>query len=222
MWVKIDDGLPDHPKVLEAAAIIGTQRYGHVRVLATFLHILTYCAKHLTGGVFPSHAVGLLGDRNPSIVLRALVAVELLERHERGYRVHDWLDHNPDPVRVKEARAAEARRKREARARLSGRTSARPSGRTLADASSGHAPDENRDPVPSRPVRSDQEQRTAPHRVAVRLAHTVLDELDGAEALEADLAEELKIRIARANLGAYDGRLVTKALESARVQRRVA
>lgn len=94
-WVRIDDAMPDKPKVR------------HVGPLGQALHVagICYSARHLTDGFLPESAIPTLIDLKPR-ELKALVA-KMLEvapsqtnplwhRQQGGYQIHDYLEYNPN------------------------------------------------------------------------------------------------------------------------------
>lgn len=96
-WVKLDDQFFSHPKVLTAG--------GDAALL--YLAGLCYCQAHLTDGVIPAVAVPRLTDRRNSLKLaEKLIESRLWERHDQGYLVHDYHDHNDESEKVKAKRAA--------------------------------------------------------------------------------------------------------------------
>lgn len=102
-WIKIDDGLPEHPKVAAA---------GH---LAAWLYIcgLAYCSRRLTNGAIPKAIVSRLSDvPRPQKAADRLVEVGLW--HDRGnhYEVHDYMEHQRSAEQVTEFREAARERKR--------------------------------------------------------------------------------------------------------------
>lgn len=166
-WVRLDDGFPDHPKVLKAGPLAG------------WLHVcgLAYANRHLTDGFVPTEAVpslahfegvcverpqGLLSSIRspvgPNELAQTLVDVGLWEPILGGFRIHDYLEYNPSRREVLSAREAESQRRRAGgRARAS--TASRDGiGRFLADdrsgyESAGHRQDaqESSSPDPTRP-----------------------------------------------------------------------
>jgi hypothetical protein len=96
------------------------------------------------------------------------------------------------------------------------------SGLCLSDSPSrDHARDPVTVTVPS-PCTPDQKQRAEArpvHRVLVKVAHTVLDDIEAGTLDPTEVFEEFKVRCAKAYL-VYDGRETTKALESAQARRR--
>ncbi len=87
-WVKLDDKLPGHRKILAASPE------------AAWLHIegLCYCAQQETDGAIPDTALAMLTrfSKPKAMKLAArLVEVGLWERNSAGWLVHDYLDYNP-------------------------------------------------------------------------------------------------------------------------------
>lgn len=84
-WVRVDDKLPDHPKV---------EALGSSRLPALGLHLsaLCYCSEYLTDGVVPAMKVRKMQKR----LVDALVSVGLWHRLGNGdIQIHDYLDYNP-------------------------------------------------------------------------------------------------------------------------------
>ncbi len=102
VWVKLDDGFTEHPKVVQAG----------VPAAWLFLAGLGYCARHLTDGLIPEAEVRRL-THSPQARRQAdrLLAVGLWERAPGGYRVHDYLEYQPSAAQVKAERRAAAERK---------------------------------------------------------------------------------------------------------------
>lgn len=92
-WVYLDDGFPDHRKVVSAG---GDAAWLHVSALC-------YVNRNLTGGLIPAAMVPRLSDRkSPKKLATVLVNVGLWEEHERGYRIHDYEDYNQSAERQRE------------------------------------------------------------------------------------------------------------------------
>ncbi len=107
-WAKLDDNFADHPKVVEAGPLAG------------WLYVtgLCYAARHLTDGFIPQGQVRKLADvDNASGLAGKLVEVGLWERVEVGYQIHDYCEYNPSAEKVKQERAASAKRQAEWRER---------------------------------------------------------------------------------------------------------
>jgi hypothetical protein len=101
MWIKLDDGFMQHPKVVAAGP--------H----ATLLHIagLCYCGRYLTDGFVPAAQVRLLtAAQDPDALVRRLYEVNLWERAPGGHFIHDFAKYNPTKAEVEQARAMAAQR----------------------------------------------------------------------------------------------------------------
>ena len=98
-WVKIDDGIAQHPKVIRAGPL----------GLALVLAAICYANRYLTDGFIPKESVPLLlnfnGSVAPDILASKLVALELWEQAEGGYRIHDYLEHQRSKVEIEADRA---------------------------------------------------------------------------------------------------------------------
>ncbi len=95
-WVRIDDGVYDHPKFLgltfEASGV--------------WLHTLAWSARQLTDGKLPRQAVARLtaGDKRLTKIARELVAAGLWDEAEDGWEIHDFHDYQPTAAGVEEER----------------------------------------------------------------------------------------------------------------------
>lgn len=102
-WLKLDDGFPEHPKVVAAGAE------------ASWFYVcaLAYCNRQLTNGVI-SRAVlpRISGVSQPLRLANKLVSCGLWEHFDDGFRVHDYLDWNDsaDDVRAKRSAISDVRR----------------------------------------------------------------------------------------------------------------
>jgi hypothetical protein len=107
-WVKLDDQWIDHPKIISAG------RDARDMWLAS----LTYCAKHLTDGYFPTNLLPTLAVMagvdvaNCQALATVLLDVGLWEADGNQYMVHDYLDYNPtkEQVQINHAARSEAGR----------------------------------------------------------------------------------------------------------------
>lgn len=100
-WVRIDDQLSDHPKIVAAGPD------------AAWLYIsgLCYAARYLTDGFIPQAQVRRLSDiKNPSSAAKRLVSNDLWDAVEGGYMIHDYLEYNSPATTVKEHRQRNADR----------------------------------------------------------------------------------------------------------------
>lgn len=109
-YVKVHDGLPDHPKIIEAGGEAG------------WLYIcgLAYASRQLTDGVIPKRLVPRLTDGSkPEASASALLRVGLWHEGTHdcprcpkagpdGYVIHDYLDHQRSASEVADLRAKRA------------------------------------------------------------------------------------------------------------------
>lgn len=102
VWIRIDDQIAHHPKFIEAGPI------------AAWLWVCGngYCNKYLTDGFIKQAAIKTLGVTNAAKWAERLAEVGLWEHVDGGYQVHDFHDHNPSAVEVKEKRRRDRERKR--------------------------------------------------------------------------------------------------------------
>jgi len=129
-WARIDDNMPDHPKLA---------RLGLLRPLAGWLHVcgICYATRYLTDGFIPAGQVvaltrfdhvgyetgGVPGmfsvgeDADPLTLAEALVSVGMWHHARGGYLIHDFLDYNPARDVTLKRRAETAARVKEHRER---------------------------------------------------------------------------------------------------------
>jgi len=96
-WVRIDEGFPEHPKVIAAGPI------------ASWLHVcaLAYCNRQLTDGVITTAVLARLSDgRRNTAHAAALVEAGLWEVIDGGWLIHDFLHYQPSRAKVESERAA--------------------------------------------------------------------------------------------------------------------
>jgi hypothetical protein len=118
MWVKVDDGFPEHAKVLRAAQALDSTGAGALgRVVAVWLVGMCYANRNLTDGFLPLPVVRTwtLFDKKPMAVVAALLVAGLLEEVPGGYQFHDYEHYQPSASTVKSKRDADRKRKRLAR-----------------------------------------------------------------------------------------------------------
>ena len=97
-WVRLDDKLPRHPKVMA----LGKLRHP---ALGVHVEALCYCSEYLTDGILPAEYVRRCQRR----LVEALVSVGIRHRLGDGtVQVHDYLDYNPSREAVN-AKRTEAR-----------------------------------------------------------------------------------------------------------------
>lgn len=150
-WTRLDDGIYDHPKVLE------------VDPLDRLLYVWALCwsARHRTDGKLRrralAHVAALAGVPDLDAAARRLVAAGLWEDDDDGWRVHDFTDYQPTGAEVDELRAkrAEAGRRgglASGQTRRSNEANREASASSNGEANAKHLPKQNR--TPSRPVPS--------------------------------------------------------------------
>ena len=143
-WVKIEDGLPEHPKVIRAGKL----------AQALFIDGLCYSARQLTNGFVPLRAAERFGyGRRLRGTVAALVAAELWEAAEGGYLIHDYLQYQPSAEQVRQGRAAKHEDKVRA-GRLGAMRRWQTDSRAIADPTEEEWQTDSRAIAPSRPVPS--------------------------------------------------------------------
>lgn len=162
-WVKVDDGMADHPKY---------DRFGADRAVALGLQlaVLCYCAKYLTDGRLTEERVAAIGaglKLEPAVLDRivgGLLAAGVWQHHDDGgFMVHDYLVYNPSRDSELEKRRKDAARKAAGRHQQASERS--PSGlQTDSERESARNP-----AVPSRPVPSSTETDSKAERRRPRL-----------------------------------------------------
>ena len=109
MWIRVDDKLANHPKILRAGAGLGGD--GAAIALGMFHWGLSYSCEYFTDGFLPREIVaGCRHTRRPLKVAAVFEAVNLWEAIEGGWRIHDFHDWNlsADEAREFRSRKAEA------------------------------------------------------------------------------------------------------------------
>jgi hypothetical protein len=139
-YVRLDDQIASHPKVLRAGA----------EAAWLWACAIAYCNRQLTDGHVPAAALPTMGTFRtaPKKLADALVTVGLFEADTDGYRVHDYLQHNPDKATVQQRMREASQRKAASRGRR------------------GHAD------VPSMSQRDTHETGVTPHAGATRGSRT--------------------------------------------------
>ena len=137
-WVRIDEGFPEHPKVIAAGP------------LASWLHVcaIAYCNRQLTDGFISTAVLPRLSDgKRTKAHAAALVAAGLWEVAEGGWLIHDFLTYQPSKAKVEAERAS-------ARERMANNRRSSPDVRANNDRSSEDVRDMFALPGPSRSVPS--------------------------------------------------------------------
>ena len=84
-WMKIDDGIADHPKI---------QTVGPVG-FALYMRGICYANRKHTDGLLPFGSIGAMThDMDPEIWPQKLIDCGLWEHHPQGYMIHDFLEWN--------------------------------------------------------------------------------------------------------------------------------
>jgi hypothetical protein len=117
MWSRLDDGLLDHPKVSTAAREVGG-RNARAIVIGFYAMALMWTNRHLTDGILSEAIVQSFSSYvvRPQALADALMHAGLFDKHEGGYRIHDFRDYNLSAVDVKRKRQQNRDRMRSARA----------------------------------------------------------------------------------------------------------
>lgn len=118
MWARLDDELIDHPKVSLAGRAIG--KNGRVIAIGFYAMSLMWSNKHLSDGLLPADVLEGFSVyvANPLAVADALAKAGLFDKHQGGYRIHDFKDHNPSSADIKRKRRDDRDRKEKARQEL--------------------------------------------------------------------------------------------------------
>lgn len=139
-WVRIDDQLPDHPKLARISARIVPH--------AGWLHVcaLCYCSRHLTDGFVPDGIIPRLVTFGTQQSLAALQESGLWERTDGGYLLHDYLEYQPSREQVQAQRAALHSKRSDA-----GRKGGLARAKAQVDPSKQANAKQTRSPIPSHP-----------------------------------------------------------------------
>lgn len=108
MWLKIDDKMGSHRKVVGLSDA----------ALGLWLRCAVWSAAHESDGAVPDGVIRDLSPDNRSARWRArqsLIRVGLWQECEGGIVIHDWLDYQPSAAELAAHRRADAERKRNRR-----------------------------------------------------------------------------------------------------------
>jgi hypothetical protein len=150
-WFRVDDTLPFHAKVVAAGNA----------AMGLWVRAGAWSAQQLTDGFIPTHMVAALGNTRQA---GQLVAADLWETVEGGFRFHGWNDEGRQPTREQVENKREQARERMRSVRAN------------SERSSGAVT-----PTPSRPVLSRPAVVEVPSRLSLADATPVDncdDELD--------------------------------------------
>lgn len=106
MWVRLDTGLPDHPKML--ALIHGKK---HKAALAYVLG-LSYSGRHGLDGYIPTPALPFIHATKAEAI--ALCEVGLWHARDGGYEINDWSEYqvSNEETQARKQRARDAANKK--------------------------------------------------------------------------------------------------------------
>ena len=105
-FVKVDDRLPGHPKMLLACAEAP-------HAFGLYVAALCYANSHKTDGSIPTGAVQILlpALRRTNVAAQALVRAGLWHATEAGFQIHDYLEHQTSRAQMEDTRAWDVKRK---------------------------------------------------------------------------------------------------------------
>ena len=86
-WVRLDTGLPDHPKIL---SLIEAKKQ---RSALVYVFSLAYAGRHETDGFIPKAALPFIHATTQDA--RALVEMRLWHHTEGGWMINDWDEYQP-------------------------------------------------------------------------------------------------------------------------------
>ena len=93
-WAKLDDGFPEHPKVIGLSDA----------AFRTHVAAICYAARNLTDGHIPAAALLAVSRGKPKAVAELHAAGVWHENGGEGYIIHDYLEYNPSKERVERER----------------------------------------------------------------------------------------------------------------------
>jgi hypothetical protein len=100
-WVKLDDQLPDHPKIIAAGPA------------ASWLFVagLCFASRYLTDGHIPTHMLGHLTKQpKPGALAARLVELGLWGTVDDGWQVHDYTQYQRSREQIEDERRKASRR----------------------------------------------------------------------------------------------------------------
>lgn len=106
-WVKLDDSMPTHPKVVERSDA----------AFRALIELWCHAAQHKTDGRVGDQAAKRIAKPK---VIAELVDAGLIHRNGAGWIIHDWLDHNMSKSDYEAQREVDAERLRKWRANKNG------------------------------------------------------------------------------------------------------
>ena len=116
MYARLDDELLDHQKLAIAGRALG--KNGRCLALGFYAALLMWSNRQLSNGVIPievlDHFRGFVVD--PQALADVLMSCGFLDKHPRGFAIHDFADYNPSALAIKRKRKYERDKKRAQRA----------------------------------------------------------------------------------------------------------
>jgi len=99
-WIRLDTGLPDHPKTLSLMA--GKKH----RAALAYIYGLAYSGRHELDGFIPEGALPFIHATRSDA--QALCEVGLWHARQGGWEINSWAEHQPTSMEA-EARKERAR-----------------------------------------------------------------------------------------------------------------
>lgn len=84
-YIKLDDDFDEHRKLLRVPRALRNT------ALAVYTRALMYCSRHETDGVVPA---GKFDAEDEIEALDALINAGLLQSHDDGFEINDYLEYN--------------------------------------------------------------------------------------------------------------------------------
>lgn len=112
-WGRVDDNMPEHPKWVALEEEHGARVWADA--MALWLCVSCYANRNDTDGAIRASVLKRLCPLSERAAMRAaeaMVSVELLDRIDGGFRIHNFLEYNDSAERKRLKRAADAARKR--------------------------------------------------------------------------------------------------------------
>lgn len=103
-WVRVDDGFPDHAKVVRLEESTDAQTFSNAVTL--WLLANCWCNRNETDGRVPKSRLGRLVPFRPGRAAAALVSVSLWHDEGDHFRFHDHGDYNPTKEEKQDDREA--------------------------------------------------------------------------------------------------------------------
>ncbi len=114
-WIKLDESLPDNPKVIKVAAAL---RLDKDAVAGKLIRFWTWALNNREEGMLQKQDAGTLAEvmryeGKPGRLVKALVSANLLLEVEGGWRIHDWSEYAGNYVEKRMQAAERKQRQRQ-------------------------------------------------------------------------------------------------------------